>query len=67
MKKIASCLLLLIVFSGCTLPQSLPKEIAPLEFPSLAPTYTPLPIFPAETLAPEIITATPVTPSPTPA
>ncbi len=66
-KSLVIWLLLLFILAGCNLPQSSQKEIPPLEFPDLAPTYTPLPVFAADTPAPEVITATPVTPSPTPA
>lgn len=66
-KSLVVWLLLLAVLAGCNLPQPSQKEVPPLEFPGLAPTYTPLPVFTADTPAPEVITATPVTPSPTPA
>jgi len=66
-KSLVIWLLLLVILAGCNLPQSSQKEIPPLEFPDLVPTYTPLPVFAADTPAPEVITATPVTPSPTPA
>lgn len=64
----AICFLLLVVVSGCNLPQfQSQKDIPPLEFPNLAPTYTPLAVFSVDTPTPEIVTATPSTPSPTPA
>ncbi len=66
-KSFAVWLLLLFILAGCNLPQPSHKEIPPLEFPDLAPTYTPLPVFAVDTPVPEVITATPVTPSPTPA
>lgn len=66
-KSLVVWLLLPAILAGCNLPQPSQKEVPPLEFPGLAPTYTPLPVFAADTPAPEVITATPVTPSPTPA
>lgn len=66
-KSLVIWLLLFVILAGCNLPQSSQKEVPPLEFPDLAPTYTSLPVFAADTPAPEIVTATPVTPSPTPA
>jgi WD40 repeat protein len=66
-KSLAAWIFLLAAMLGCNLSQPTQKDIPPLEFPDLAPTYTPIPPFPAETPGPEIVTATPVTPSPTPA
>ncbi|GAB4491237.1 MAG: hypothetical protein Fur0016_22930 [Anaerolineales bacterium] len=66
-KSLIIWLLLFVLLAGCNLPQSPQKEVPPLKFPNLAPTYTSPPILAADTPAPEVITATPVTPSPTPA
>ncbi len=66
-KSLAAWIFLLAATLACNLLQPEPQDVPPLVFPDSAPTYTPVaPFAPNETAVPLVVTATPLTPSPTP-